>query len=254
VIRAITRPVSPSLERCELTYSRREPIDVALAGEQHGRYEEALAALGCRVETLPEEPELPDAVFVEDIAVVLPELAVIARPGAASRRAETASVEKTLARYRDLARLEAPATLDGGDVLLLGRRLFVGLSRRTNRAAVAQLRHLLDPAGYQIVEVAVRGCLHLKSAVTVVSEATLLVNRQWIDLEPFAALRLIDVDPQEPHAANALLIQESVIFPAAYPLTARRLENAGIALVRVDVSELAKAEGGVTCCSLIVST
>ena len=249
---AITRPVSASIGRCELTHLDRQPIDVDRARAQHHRYEQALAALGCRVERLPEEPELPDAVFVEDAAVVLDELAILARPGAASRRPETRTVARALEPYRRLVPIRAPGTLDGGDVLRVGRTLYVGLSGRSNRAAIEQMRATLAPLGYAVQGVAVDGCLHLKSAVTQVAADTLLVNRGWLDVSAFGDLRLVDVDPGEPAAANALRIEGTVIYAAAYPRTRKRLEERGIGVHAVDVSELAKAEGAVTCCSLIL--
>jgi dimethylargininase len=248
---ALTRPVSASITSCELTHLERQPIDVDRARAQHRQYEQALAALGCRVERLPEEPDLPDAVFVEDAAVVLDELAILTRPGAASRRQETRTVARTLKPYRRLAAIQAPGTLDGGDVLRVGRTLYVGLSGRSNRAAIDQMRALLAPLGYAVHGVGVEGCLHLKSAVTLVAADTLLVNRDWLDVSAFGDLRLVDVDAAEPSAANALWIGESVIHAAAYPRTRRRLEETGIVIHAVDVSELAKAEGAVTCCSLI---
>ncbi len=249
---AITREIGAAIDRCELTHLARSPIDVARARAQHAAYEEQLRALGCTVRRLPEAPDLPDAVFVEDCAVVLDELAIIARPGAASRRPETAAVEQALAGLRPLNRIAAPATLDGGDVLRVGRTLFVGASSRTNDAAIAQLRGFVEPFGYRVVAVEVRGCLHLKSAVTEVAPRTLLVNRAWLAGEAFADFDRIDVDPGEPFAANALRVGDAIVYPAAFPGTRARLEARGLDVRAVDVSELAKAEGAVTCCSLII--
>ena len=248
---AITRQVSPAITACELTHLEREPIDLDLAIEQHRRYEASLAALGCDVRRLPAEPDLPDSVFVEDIAIVLDELAIVTRPGSESRRAERRSVAEGLARYRRSKRIEAPGTLDGGDVLRSGRTLFVGRSSRTNTAGIEQLRAVSEPLGYVVIPVDVTGCLHLKSAVTAVAEDMVLINRNWIDAAAFAHLDGIDVDPSEPHAANALWVGGTVVCPAAYPGTRQRMEDRGVVVEVVDVSELAKAEGGVTCCSLI---
>jgi len=248
---AITRRVSPEIGRCELSYLEREPIDVGLAERQHAAYERCLAGLGCAVTSLPAEAALPDSVFVEDAAIVLDELAVITRPGAVSRRAETHSVAAALAPWRTLLRLGPPGTLDGGDVLVVGRRIFVGRSRRSNEAGCGQLRDLLAPRGYSVVPVPVRGCLHLKSAVTAVAADRLLLNPAWVDASAFAGLATLEVDPAEPRAANALRIGAAVVFPAAFERTRRRLEAAGIDVVTVDVSELARAEGAVTCCSLV---
>lgn len=249
---AITRAVSPAIAACELTHLSRLPIDVERAREQHRAYERALIAAGGVVERLESDESMPDSVFVEDVAIVLDELAVITRPGAASRRHETAAVADALAEYRSLATIEAPATIDGGDVLVVGRDVFVGLSSRTNNAAVQQMRAILGPRGYAVHAVKVRGCLHLKSAVTALDDGTLLVNREWIDGKPFDRFSLVDVDPAEPAAANALRLPDRVVFPSAFPRTAERLAARGFRLEVVDASELAKAEGAVTCCSLIV--
>lgn len=250
---AITRGLSASIASCELTYQSRKPIDVDRARRQHSDYEECLRSLGCEVHRLPEAPELPDAVFVEDIAVVLDEVAVITRPGAESRRPEIPAVAESLRPYRPLARIEAPGILDGGDILRLGQRLFVGLSRRSNGAAIRQLQDLLAVFGYGVTGVPVRDCLHLKSAVTQVAEEWLLVNPDWVDAARFGSIGIIEVDRNEPYAANALMISDRVIFPSAYPATRGRLEDQGIKVTEVDASELAKAEGAVTCCSLIFS-
>jgi dimethylargininase len=248
---ALTRPVSASIASCQLTHLARQPIDVERARAQHRRYEKALVALGCKIERLPEEPDLPDAVFVEDAAVVFDELALITRPGAPSRRPETETVVQALRPHRPLAAVTAPGTVDGGDVLCVGRTVYVGLSQRSNRAALDQMRALLFPLGYRVRGVAVDGCLHLKSAVTQVGENILLGNRDWVEADAFAGLDWIDVDRSEPYAANALLIGGQVLYAAAYPRTTQRLRERGIDAHTVDLSELAKAEGSVTCCSLV---
>jgi dimethylargininase len=248
---AVTREVSRRIGRCELSYQDRLPVDLALARRQHRRYEECLVELGCRLVRLPEEPDLPDAVFVEDTAIVLDEIAIITRPGAPSRRPENASVARALRPYRPLVFVQEPGTLDGGDVLRIGNRLFIGRSRRSNEAAIRQVRASVEARGYRVSAVPVKGCLHLKSAVTQVAEDTLLINRAWVDAETLGTFRLIDVDPAEPGAANALRVKDVVIFSNAYPNTRRRLESAGVHVRGIDVSELHKAEGGVTCCSLV---
>lgn len=248
---AITRGISTALERCELTHLARQPIDMARAHEQHAAYERALAELGCEVRRLAAEPDLPDCVFVEDTAIVLDELAIITRPGALSRRRETGAVAAALAPHRELRFIQAPATLDGGDVLCIDRTLYVGISRRTNAAAIAQVRAHVLPLGYAVTGMAVTGCLHLKSAVTPVAPGTLLINPRWVDPHAFEPLRLIAVDAAEPAAANALLIGNTIVYPSAHPATRERLARHGIQLCSIDVSELLKGEGAVTCCSLV---
>ncbi|HET6546201.1 MAG TPA: oxidoreductase-like domain-containing protein [Rhodanobacteraceae bacterium] len=248
---AITREVGPALDACELSYLARVAIDVERARAQHRAYRNALTALGCDVLVLPAEPALPDSVFVEDVAVVLDEAAVMTRPGALSRRAEGASVAAVLRRYRNLLAIESPATLDGGDVLRTGRTLHVGESARSNAAGIAQLQALVASFGYAVRGVPTRGCLHLKSAVTQLDDATLLVQPDWVDHAAFTGFRLIETDPDEAHAANVLRIGGAVVMPAGFPRTRQRLVAAGFDVVTVDVSELQKAEGAVTCCSLV---
>ena len=248
---AITREVSPDLADCQLSFVDRTPIDVERARHQHAGYLQALRTLGCEVLNLPVAPGLPDAVFVEDVAVVLDEAAVMTRPGAASRRDEGAAVADVLGRYRSLRSIAAPGTLDGGDVLRVGRTLYVGQAARSNAEGIAGLQAQVAEFGYRVQAVPTHDCLHLKSAVTEVADGTLLVNPQWVDATVFAGYRVIGIDPEEEHAANALRIGNSVIHPACFPRTQRRLVDAGIDVLVVDVSELQKAEGAVTCCSLV---
>jgi dimethylargininase len=248
---AITREVSRSIIQCELTHLARTPINVSRARAQHEQYRSALRALGVEVISLPEEPDLPDSVFVEDAAFVLDEVAVLTRPGADTRKPEVESVARALEPYRQLLRISAPATLDGGDVLVAGKRIFVGQTLRSNAEAVKQLQSMLNPFGYSVTGVPVTGCLHLKSGVTQVTEDTLLINPAWVDRSYFEGFRFIEVDPSEPFAANALVVEGALVYPAAFEGTRTRLETAGRPIVPVEADELAKAEGGVTCCSLI---
>ena len=249
---ALTREISPALESCQLTHLPRVPIDLERARGQHAAYEWALVEAGCTIRRLDAGPAMPDSVFIEDIAVVLDEGAVVCRPGAASRRIETAGVVEALVRHRrPMQHIQAPGTLDGGDVLVVGRQVFVGSSARTNRPAIDQLSGMLGAVGYTVRAVPVRGCLHLKSAATRVAPDTLLINRACVPAEAFRGLSLIDVDPEEPHAANGLAVGDVVIYPASFPRTRERLERRGLRVRPVEVDELQKAEGAVTCCSLI---
>lgn len=251
MLTAITRAVSPSLVNCELSFIPRQPIDLARARAQHRAYEELLEKLGARVISLPAEPALPDSMFVEDPAIVLDELAVIFPLGTASRRPEADSLAAALAKFRDLAYVALPGTLEGGDVLRIGRKVFVGVSKRSNAEGLRQLSAILAPHHYEVVPVSVHGCLHLKSAVTSLGRNTLLANRSWFDPTPFADYDWIEVDPAEPHAANALALSGSVIFPASFPRTRARIEDAGFPVTPLDISELQKAEAGLTCSSLL---
>jgi dimethylargininase len=248
---AVTRAVSPTFAECELTHHSRELIDVAAAVAQHACYEQALRSLGVTVVRAPAEPTLPDAVFVEDTALVLDEVAVVTRPGAPSRHAEVESIADVLSDYKPVVRMQPPGTLDGGDVLRVGRKLYVGLSSRTNRDGIAQLRSLLHKWNYEVIPVDIEGCLHLKSGVSLIAEQTLLINPDFVRSDCFASLEVVNVAPEEPDASNALVIGDSVIYPEHHPRTAERLEAAGVRVVRVPCTEIAKAEGGVTCCSLV---
>ena len=251
MLTAITRAVSPAISRCELTFLLREPIAYAKAAEQHLRYEELLRECGAQVISLPAEPDLPDSMFVEDPAIVLDELAVILPLGTEARRRETPSMEKALAKFRSIERVTLPGTMEGGDVLRIGRRVFAGMSRRTNEEGVRQLSAILSRRGYEVIPVAVTGCLHLKSAVTSLGQNTLLANRSWFDAAPFDGYEWIDVAPEEPHAGNALTAGDAVIFPASFPKTRARIEARGFRIAPLDISELQKAESGLTCSSLI---
>jgi dimethylargininase len=248
---AIVRELSARMGNCELSFVDRAEIDMDQARRQHAAYQQALSDSGCRVIVLPAEDAMPDAVFVEDVAIVLDEVAIMTRPGAQSRRDEGSAVALELSRHRPLLAIDAPGTLDGGDVMRAGRTLYVGQSARSNAAAVAQLRELIKPFGYAVESVPMRNCLHLKSAVTAVADDTLLINPAWVDKSGFGGFRLIEIDPAEPHAANALRIGEALIYPDCFPRTQARLQAAGIKVTALDVSELQKAEGAVTCCSLV---
>jgi dimethylargininase len=235
-----------------LTHLQRRPIDVALARRQHAAYEQALRDAGCDVRQLPEQPDQPDSVFVEDTAIVLDEAAVLTRPGAASRRGEVESMAAALDGLRDVVRIEPPGTLDGGDVLRLNRTLYVGASARSSAEGIAQLQRLLAPFDYRVVAVPLHGCLHLKSAVTQIAPGQVLVNPAWIDARCFPGWEPVAIDPAEPHAANALRVCDALIYPASCPRTADALRKRGLDVRSVDMSETEKAEGAVTCCSVIV--
>jgi dimethylargininase len=252
VMRALVREVSPRLALCELSHLAREPIDAALAARQHRGYTALLQELGCRLEWLPPLPQHADGVFVEDAAVLLPELAVVTRPGVASRRGETASVAAALEPHLPLTQIGAPGCLDGGDVLQIGPTLFVGRSARSNEAGIAQLAVVLAPCGYRVLGVALSGCLHLKSACTFIPPDILLVNPEWVDPAVFKTARVIAVGPGAPERANTLTVAGTTLVSAAYPLTAQRLASAGVRTQSLEVGELHKAEAALTCLSLIL--
>src|ERR1700730_9761248 len=251
MLTAITRAVSPAIVNCELTFISRQAIALAKAEQQHRAYQQLLEKLGARVISLPAEPALPDSMFVEDPALVLDELAIILPLGTETRRQEAASIAQALAPFRKRAGVELPGQVEGGDVLRIGRRVFTGLSSRTNAEGIRQLASILAPYGYEVVSVSVTGCLHLKSAVTYIGRNTLLADRAWFETKPFTGFEWIDVAPEEPHAANALAIGDTIIFPASFPRTRARLEARGFHVTPLDISELQKAESGLTCSSLL---
>ena len=249
---AITREINADIGGCELTFLPRINIDLALAQQQHEHYQSALASLGCEIVIMPTEPGLADSVFIEDTALVLNEVAVLCRPGAVSRRPEVAGVEEALQPHRTIRSIEAPGTLDGGDLLCAGDVIFAGLSTRSNQIGINQLRDIVVDYGFSVKAVETTKCLHLKSAVSEVAPGTLLINPDWISSSAFGDYELIEIDNEESHAANALPVGGSVIYPSSFPRTMERLGARGIDVTAVDLSELQKAEGAVTCCSLIL--
>jgi len=259
MLTALTRAVGRSLSSCELTWLARQEIDIDLAIEQHKHYERSLAALGVRVISLPEQPEMPDAVFVEDPLIVVDEVAIVTRMGSPSRRAESDSLAEAVSAFRPVRRLlvdecKHPATLEGGDVMRIGRDVFVGLSSRTNPAGVHQLANELEPFGYRVRPVEVRGCLHLKSACCPMGDGKILANKAWLDPAPLRDYRIVEVAADEPGAANILRIGDTVIMPALFPHTQEIVRGQGLDVRTVDISELMKAEAAVTCSSVIFET
>ena len=253
MITAFTRAVSPRLADCALTHLERHPIDPARAAHQHSAYEAALADAGCRIVRLPELPDQPDGVFVEDTAILLGGDAIVTRPGAPSRAKEADSTAAGLAAHFRVQRLSA-GTLDGGDVLRIERTLYVGLSSRTDAAGAAALAATVAPLGFRLVTVAPAQCLHLKTAVTFAGRdrsgrPTTLVNPDWVDPGLFEGVHAIEV--AEPSAANCVRVGDMLILPRGNPRTVQQLVARGFDLIEVDVSELQKAEAGVTCMSLV---
>jgi len=251
---AITRAVGTALGDCALTFLDRAPIDLARAEAQHAAYNESLRRAGAVVEVLPADAALPDSVFVEDTAVVLDEVAVLTRPGTPLRQREMPVVAAALSTYRKLMRIVAPATLEGGDVLRVGRDFHVGISSRTNGAGFSQFASIVRAFGYRATPIEVKGCLHLKTAVTALDAETLLVNPSWIDAAALPVVRLLVVPPDEPFGANTLVVNGFVHLSARWKRTKELVEKAGFSVTALEMSEFEKAEAGLTCLSLIFST
>jgi dimethylargininase len=250
---AVTRELTAAIGNCELTFLHRSAIDFGLAQQQHRDYQSALSSLGCEVVVVPAPPGLADSVFIEDTALVLDDIAVMLRPGVASRQPEVAGVAEVLQQYKPLKAIEPPGTIDGGDLLRVGNRIFAGLSTRSNQSGIQQLRDIVSDFGMTVETVETTKCLHLKSAVSEVAPGTLLINTDWISSLAFKDFEMIPVDKEETHAANALRIGKNLIYPSSFPRTMDALVNRGIDVLPVDLTELQKAEGAVTCCSLIFS-
>ncbi len=250
-LKAIVREVSRKLVDCELTYLNREPIDIGRAREQHATYVETLKGLGVDVVVMPEEVELPDSTFVEDTAVILDEVAVMCPVLADSRKAETKSVAIEICKYRTVKAMNGFSTMDGGDVLRIGKTIYVGGSARTNKFAEDELKKLTDPFGYIVKGVPTTGCLHLKTGCTYMGKGKLLINSAWIDRSSFTGFVAVEVPIDEPFAANVLKIGKRLVMPANFPKTRELLVSQGFDVRAVDITEFQKAEAGVTCLSLV---
>ncbi|MEM8995158.1 MAG: arginine deiminase family protein [Acidobacteriota bacterium] len=248
--RALVHRPSPELRDCELTYLDPAPIDAVLAARQHAGYVDLLRRHGFVVDVLEGNLHLPDAVFVEDTAVVLDEVAILTPMGVASRAPETELIASALASHRRLVRIDAPAKLEGGDVLRVGRRLFVGQGTRTDAAGLLALAAAVEPLGYEVTGVEVTGCLHLKTGCTALDGETLLIHSDWVDPTPFADFRRLEVPRTEPFAANTLDVGDAVALPSSFPATRALLEAEGYRVETVDISEFQKAEAGLTCMGL----
>lgn len=247
-MKALVHIVSPKINNCELTYLERKPIDFKLAVRQHEAYCEFLEEHGFEIIQLSANDDHPDSVFIEDTAVVFDEIAVITNPGVESRRGEIAATEDELKKHLKISRLEPPGTLDGGDVVQIGNTVFIGETERTNPEGIKALAKILRRHDYEVIPVKVQNCLHLKSACTAISGRSVLVNPDWVDLAPFTDLNVITVD--EPWAANAIRLNETVCLHSGFPKTVQYLRELEFKVETLDVSEFLKAEGGLSCLSI----
>ncbi len=246
---AITRSPAANFAQGLTTSALGQP-DFDLMCQQHQAYITTLQSLGLKVQALPALPDYPDAYFVEDVAIVTPEIGVLTLPGAAARKGEVAHIESALAAYRPLARIEAPGTLDGGDVMQVARDFYVGLSERTNEAGAAQLGRILAEFGYTVTAVPLADGLHLKSSVNYLGQNTLLLTSTFAEMAVWDGYDLIVVDEDESYAANTLWVHGRLLTPAGFPRTQAKLLAAGFDLIELDVSEAHKMDGGLSCMSL----
>lgn len=251
-MRAFLREVSPRVDRRDTTTAAHSSIDVKVARKQHDQFVETLKGLGVRTEFVAPAPDQPDGVFVDSAAVVLPEVAVIARPDGNSNQPDIDSVAAIIGVYRPAMRIFAPALLDGSDVLRIGHTLFVGLSRRTNTEAVSALTEIVDAFGYQVRTVELRDCSRLKSACTFIPPHFLVANPACVDAKTFGDLVVIPVDEREPLGANTLTVAGTTLVSSAFPKTRARLRDAGVTTQKIDVSEFHKLDAGLSRLALIV--
>ena len=249
---AIVHTPSPYLHECQRTFVDATSIDYEAARQQHAAYSRKLEELGVTVRTLNVNEEYPDCTFIEDVAVVLDEVAILASMGTESRSLEPMAIAQELSSFRQLRRIKPPARIEGGDVLQVGRSLLAGLSSRTNRAGVTALARIVQHYGYRVIPVPVRACLHLKTACTALPDGRLLVNPAWLDVQALDGFARLSVPTDEPWAANTLPINGRVLLPADHVQTGDRMRRLGFEIEPLDISEFAKAEGGVTCLSILV--
>ncbi|HEY0320824.1 MAG TPA: arginine deiminase family protein [Pyrinomonadaceae bacterium] len=251
MLRAITHKVSPRIAECEVTFVDRSPIDFQIAASQHDAYCNVLKKLGVIVKEFSENESYPDSCFVEDTAIVVDEIAIICSMGVSSRRGETRSIEQELSKYREITHVSLPATIEGGDVLRIGKKIFVGQSNRTNLEGVKELTKILEPYCYSVAHVPTKGSLHLKTACTAIDEETLLVNPAWVELDAFKGFKLVNTPAEEPWSANLLRVGNTVCVQTAFPRTVELIEQLVERVELIDMSELGKAEAGLTCSSIV---
>lgn len=251
MIKAFVNSPSPQLAECQLTYMDRMPIDPTLALEQHQMYVQALKKMGVEVDVLQINTHCPDGVFVEDPVIILDEIAIITSMGNPERRAEIPAIKEYITGIRPIQEVHSPAKLEGGDILRIGKRIFIGLSSRTDLAGIEAVKNIASQYDYEIVPVRVTGSLHLKTAVTALDDQTLLINPLWLDTTTFRDFQLVPVPLEEPWGANILRLPQGVIANAAYPGTCHLIASLGYRLEAVDISEFGKAEAGLTCMSVV---
>lgn len=248
---AIVRDVPESFNRCVSNSNTYDDIDTELAKLQHQQYCKTLSLLGINLIRLDTDDSLPDCCFTEDTAVIIDDLAIITSPGIESRVAETIALEKTLALYKGIFRISQPGTIEGGDVLRIERTLYIGISSRTNSEGIRQMAAILEPRGYCIVPVEIRNTLHLKSVCTYLGNGLIIVAEGYFDLNIFSGFEKIIVPEEEAYCANCLSVNRRVIIPKGFPKTKELLEEKGLLVIELEMSEFRKADGALTCLSVI---
>jgi dimethylargininase len=233
-----------------ITISNLGPPHYELMMKQHENYIKTLRSLGLELIVLNPLPDYPDAYFVEDTAVVTPDVAIITNPGVEDRKGEEDTIEQALVTYRKTVRIRTPGNVDGGDVLMVGPHFFIGISERTNREGATQLGCILEEYGYTWTTILVEAGLHLKSSVNYIGKNTLIITERFSCYDEFKQYDTIIVDKTEEYTANTLLLNNSLIIPKGFPNTMKKLEATGLDIIELDVSEVRKMDGGLTCMSL----
>lgn len=251
MLMAITHLPSPNLQNCELTFLESEAINIEKANEQHKNYRAMLERCGAKIIILNENIVLPDSVFVEDPIIVFDEVAVLTSMGVVSRRTESEYMEKIFSKYRKIERIFLPAKIEGGDVLHVGKKIFVGESARTNFEGIQALEAIIKPFGYEVIPVKVTGCLHLKTGATALDDKIVLINSSWVDATAFVGFEKIEIPSDEPFGANVLKMGEIICMNEAFPKSIALVKSLGYKVDSVNISEFVKAEAGLTCMSVL---
>jgi len=250
VLLAITHLPSPALQHCELTFLKSEPISMEIANLQHQTYRAMLERCGAKVIVLDENLACPDSVFVEDPIIVFDEVAVLTSMGAESRRKESEAMERVFSKYRKIERIVLPAKIEGGDVLKIGKKIFVGESARTNKEGIEALKTIIKPFGYEVIAVEVTGCLHLKTGATALDDKTIFINSHWVDAEAFKGFTKVEALNDEPFGANVLKMGNILCMNEAFPKSIALIKSLGYTVDSCNISEFVKAEAGLTCMSV----
>lgn len=246
----ITHLPSHKLQDCELTFVESEKIDIEKAQQEHQEYCEMLKRCGAEVIILDRNNDLADSVFVEDPIIVFDEIAVLTSMGVESRRKESQYLKEVFSKYRDVEEIKLPAKIEGGDVLKIGKKIFVGLSVRTNQEGITCLKNIIKPYGYEVIVVKVLGCLHLKTGCTALDDNTILINSKWVDDNAFKGFKKIEVPLSEPFGANILKINDVICMNKSFTKTLDLVKSLGYKTDCCDISEFVKAEAGLTCMSV----
>jgi len=249
---AIVRDVSDTFQECVTSFHTKVQIDVALAKRQHRHYCNILSSLGLKLISIEADDILPDCCFTEDTAIVIDDLSIITYPGTPSRVRETIEIEKILSPLKTIVHINEPGTIEGGDVLKIGKKIYIGSSSRTNEEGIRQVALVVEPKGYQVIPVKIKNTLHLKSVCTYMGRGCILLAEGYLDDTIFSEYDKVIVPKEEEYCANCLVVQGNVLIPKGFPKTKQLIENKGFPIIEIEMSEIEKAEGALTCLSVII--